>query len=311
MSYYDSSSVMNLLKLAYQGDAQAVKQIIDIAVPYAAAPDYSTLIVVQHKYASYPNEGLVKMLNRAAEIGEHTKQAADMYQCGDNGASWHSIPIPASFEVNKVTYQNGLFGFLSVDHSVVEGTFMQINRSMFKVSYAVNGVKESDIEACFHAIPSTVVEPPPRKQTLLDNPPISNKLIGPFAFDENLQQFKADYEHYGHSIQLSIATAYREQAAELLVQTTDIISRLTEVDQQARNYAANQLLDLKNDVWLDEDEEELSADAFTTCMSIDSISFEEDGSFQIWYADGDLFWGHSITVSCNQAGQPQDANING
>jgi hypothetical protein len=45
-------------------------------------------------------------------------------------------------------------------------------------------------------------------------------------------------------------------------------------------------------------------------MSIESISFDEQGEISIWYADGHLFWGHSILVSYNKEGQPIEVIIN-
>jgi hypothetical protein len=76
-------------------------------------------------------------------------------------------------------------------------------------------------------------------------------------------------------------------------------------------YTASQLLELKNETWLKEDEVELSINEFISRMSIESISFDEEGEISIWYTDGDLFWGHSILVSYNKEGQPIEASING
>lgn len=40
-------------------------------------------------------------------------------------------------------------------------------------------------------------------------------------------------------------------------------------------------------------------DDFRCKMSIDSMTFKDDGGFEIWYDDGELFFGHSITVYIN------------
>lgn len=311
MSYYDSNVIMDLLKFAYKGNKQVVKQIVDITVPYAVAQDYSSLILVQKKFAFMNNKGRIKILNQDVKEGEATKHVADIYQCNEKSSSWHSIPIPSSFKVKGLAYRNGLYSFISMDNQVVEGTLLQINKSMLDVSFAVNGFKESEVESCFLAIPSTFIEPPLQRQTLLDNPSIHNKLIGQLVFDESLQQFSTDYNLNGSPLHLYVETAYREKAKEILIQVEGIINHITEFDQQARSFAATQLLDLKNEVWLDEDEVELSINEFIYHMSIESISFEEDGAVSIWYADGDLFWGHSIMVSYNKEGQPIDVSING
>ena len=62
-------------------------------------------------------------------------------------------------------------------------------------------------------------------------------------------------------------------------------------------YAVKQLLPLKNDTWLGDDEQPLSAKQFQARMKLDSITVSPDGSFDFWHDDGDLFWGHSIQIS--------------
>jgi hypothetical protein len=50
---------------------------------------------------------------------------------------------------------------------------------------------------------------------------------------------------------------------------------------------------------------------FKARMALESVTVEADGSFQFWYGDGDLFWGHSIQVSGNLAEGPTDASLAG
>jgi hypothetical protein len=64
-------------------------------------------------------------------------------------------------------------------------------------------------------------------------------------------------------------------------------------------YAVEKLLPLKNDTWLGEDEAELSPKEFKARMKLVSITVAEDGQFEFWHNDGDLFWGHSIQISGN------------
>ena len=45
-------------------------------------------------------------------------------------------------------------------------------------------------------------------------------------------------------------------------------------------------------------------------MAIGTIVFQDDGEIEIWYHDGGLFWGHSITVEIKK-GKPVKAEING
>ena len=62
-------------------------------------------------------------------------------------------------------------------------------------------------------------------------------------------------------------------------------------------FAVEQLLPLKNESWLGEDEREITPADFKKKMKLKSINVDGDGRFEFWHDDGGLFWGHSIQVS--------------
>lgn len=76
----------------------------------------------------------------------------------------------------------------------------------------------------------------------------------------------------------------------------DMISRLAWWDEQARQYAAESLLDNAND-WRDEEEPELTAEDFKRRMRLTGISIswkEKLGEYSLFYSDDDMFAGHEI-----------------
>jgi hypothetical protein len=72
-----------------------------------------------------------------------------------------------------------------------------------------------------------------------------------------------------------------------------------------------ELLDLKNGDWLEEGEKPLSERQFLRRMTLSSITIRQDGSWQFWYDDGNLFQGHSICVKGTLAGGPDEVSIEG
>ena len=70
---------------------------------------------------------------------------------------------------------------------------------------------------------------------------------------------------------------------------------------KARICAADELLETKNDSWLDEGEEPVTAEAFMNRLQLVEAEFDIDG-ITFWYEDDDMFWGHSIMVVCDKNG---------
>ena len=80
--------------------------------------------------------------------------------------------------------------------------------------------------------------------------------------------------------------------------------------EKVKDYAAHKLLKLKNDLWIEEDEKEVTKKDFKDRMKFTSLYvFSESANF--YFDDGNLFWGHTIEVTINQNLEFIDANIVG
>jgi len=79
----------------------------------------------------------------------------------------------------------------------------------------------------------------------------------------------------------------------------------------------NTMIELKNDLWLGEDEETgedeppITVEDFRKRISVSSIVFYEDCTSSIYCNDGDIFWGHTIDISVDANGEYKDVNLAG
>ncbi|WP_282043425.1 DUF2262 domain-containing protein [Winogradskyella flava] len=73
----------------------------------------------------------------------------------------------------------------------------------------------------------------------------------------------------------------------------------------------DKLLILKNEDWVEENAETLSDKQFIKCLTLTSILFFHDGSSQLGFDDGNLFWGHSIMVDLSKDNKFIDAELLG
>lgn len=94
-----------------------------------------------------------------------------------------------------------------------------------------------------------------------------------------------------------------EKIAQTLWQNED------QWDEQIKAMVLKELLPLKNNDWLDENEKPLSPEEFVANLELEEISVNADGSFEFFYDDGYMFFGHCIIVEGTVEGGLEDATI--
>lgn len=88
-----------------------------------------------------------------------------------------------------------------------------------------------------------------------------------------------------------------------------LLDGLAELEPEARQLAADELLDIYNEEWNDDDP--LSAEEFMTRLTLEDIGIAADGSAELFYQDGGLFAGHAVLVSLDADGNLDNADIAG
>lgn len=135
--------------------------------------------------------------------------------------------------------------------------------------------------------------------------------FGIFTLERTVDWFETTVDWLGVNVHLSFDRDETEAMERAIAAARLLMADQKGWDQRIREYAADELLDSAND-WAesDVDDEELerleeageqlvSREQFMERMDLESIQVEEDGDFDFWFGDGDLFYGHSIHVSGN------------
>ncbi len=139
------------------------------------------------------------------------------------------------------------------------------------------------------------------------------KGIGAFSLDRSVNWFEAEADWLGGPIKIEFDQD--ENRADCLMYAHTLLEHQEEWDKKIRSFAAKELLGLARDWAADaageEGPEELTEEVFMGRMELQSIEVREDGSFDFWFGDGDLFWGHSIRVSGSMDEGPTDADMEG
>lgn len=79
----------------------------------------------------------------------------------------------------------------------------------------------------------------------------------------------------------------------------------------AKDYAVEKMLELKNKIWVDENEEPLTSKQFKNFMVLDGITIYPEGNVEFYHDDGDLFFGHCIVVNMDGSDRFLNAYIAG
>lgn len=90
----------------------------------------------------------------------------------------------------------------------------------------------------------------------------------------------------GHEIFIAFVSE-DESPASFLDRIRPVFRRIAEVEKDYRIAAADELLELHNDIW--NDDEPIELNAFVDRMRLESLVFPADGNSNMCYHDGDLF----------------------
>lgn len=130
--------------------------------------------------------------------------------------------------------------------------------------------------------------------------------LGTFTLNRQVNWFETEVDWLGTEI--SLVFDREEDRAACIQNAKVLLASAVGWDLRVREYAADELLDLAND-WAED--EEVTREQFMERMEPESIEIREDGSFEFWFADGDMFYGHSIHVTGSLTGGPDWAQMEG
>jgi hypothetical protein len=147
-----------------------------------------------------------------------------------------------------------------------------------------------------------------RRPVTVDHP-----FFGTFTLDRRLNWYEVAFPWNSRTARLYLSRDGCEDERELFETARSLWRQQGKWDKRIRDYAAAELLDLKNDAWWSDRERKLTPTAFKARMALDSIAVHSGGrfDFDFNYEDGGLFRGHVIAVRGTLAKGPTHAGIAG
>lgn len=140
--------------------------------------------------------------------------------------------------------------------------------------------------------------------------------LGTFALNRQVNWFETEVDWLGAEVSLSFDWGPEEEMKRSQNTARALLAGAADWDRRVREYAADELVSLANDWSQDaggEDEEpgEITREQFMERMELEALQVEPDGGFEFWFADGDMFYGHSIHVTGDLEKGPDWAQMEG
>lgn len=138
---------------------------------------------------------------------------------------------------------------------------------------------------------------------------ITDDYLGTLKYDRRFNSYEGTIQdNLDNEIEFGIDAD--NNLEELIDYTRQLLKKYLNRDDELKLYAASQLLDIYNDVW-NETNIEITEEEFASKMLLEGITVECDRATTFYYQDGDLFYGHSITIYLDESGNLESAQIEG
>lgn len=147
---------------------------------------------------------------------------------------------------------------------------------------------------------------------------ITSEVFGEMILNKDLGWYEGSGIWMGEKVDVTISAEDADSDISADLEAAEqFFADQQEWDRKIRGFAAEELTDTAND-WLadsvdDEDEEpdEITTEDFAGRITIESICFDPEGEFTVYFGDDDMFWGHSVVVYGDIENGPNDAEMAG
>ena len=293
--FYTMEKIQEIHKEILEGNTDILK---DFPLPYCLSENKKDFVVLR-KGRIVKEENHIKYFFPNSESNETNGIYCLIWGCRNEGSyGIGGTPIPDDFPIKEMKFEGDKLCLVSTKDEKIVASLKQFNKALQKIW---SNFTMEELSVAFREAPNTVLDE--IKQEEMPKT-VTIKNFGKFIYKKDNKAYKIvkeDIEYYFSA----------DNKAELK-KVKDIFSNIEIIDfiEKAKEYTVKKLLKLKNDLWLEEDEKEVTKKEFKARMKFTSLYvFSESANF--YFDDGDLFWGHTIEVNVNQNLEFTDANIVG
>jgi hypothetical protein len=136
----------------------------------------------------------------------------------------------------------------------------------------------------------------------------SNSKSGTSSSEIEVQTNIALFKLWKIQIKITFDNNEIENKDDFIKSINDKLDWLSDKKEIIYKRLTNELLELKNKVWLNDNETQLDEDSFISNIELSSLDFSSDGSFDLTFEENMMFGGHDITMTIDsqlKTGKPR------
>lgn len=146
----------------------------------------------------------------------------------------------------------------------------------------------------------------------LKNPVVyKDARFGELTLDRRFNWFRGTTNWVGEPVTIHVDCDDADSIQAALANAHELWSESEVWNKRIKDRIERDLLSLKNENWLDEDEQPLSKAEFEEKLTLDCITVRADGSFNVSYDDGNMFLSHAVVVNGSLREGVTSANLFG
>lgn len=307
MKGWEFDDLMSVLQEARLGNPKRLNILLKANPLAVVNEDYSLFLLMRHFQVQYWNEER-RVLNARPE-GEFFQWGITITSSGESGGSQMNTYVPNSLTYTGLELREKEITIFTETETILTNVIELKRKMCFYGAF-----KESDLEESFKALNNeqyqtkTVSKPKAKDKT------IENEILGTLVYNEETGQYESEYRGDDCSFQVGIALMTPKKTEKLISFAAQQIRGKRYKEMLLAMEA--EMIELKNDVWVGEDENgqeapPISPEEFRKRISISSIDFYEDGSASIYCNDDDVFFGHTIVVDVDENGKYDSVTLAG
>ncbi|MDF3029052.1 MAG: hypothetical protein K0S23_3359 [Fluviicola sp.] len=223
----------------------------------------------------------------------------------EDGETEYSVYIPNKYHYTGLDLQDDEVTILA-EEVKVKTNIRELHKKLREFHPMFD---QTDLERAFASLNNEKSQPHKVSESVKIEPVIENEFLGTLTYDEKYRQYENNGTSKYFPFDLSV---YNEEPGHFASLLAYVESKMrAEFYKQHLLDMEPEMIQLKNESWLGEDEELIDPEQFRKLIAIEGIVFYSDKSCTIYCNDGELFGEHLIEISVDANGNYQSVTLAG